>query len=117
MQERSNIRPPEALEHQIFKTSVHPPSLPCFGVFSSPSLGRVVVKRDVHDVRYLRAIELLRTARNLARVTQVELAAKLGKRQQFVSKYESGERRLDVIEYVDVAEALGMSVDEMLRDL
>lgn len=76
-----------------------------------------MVKRDVHDVRYLRAIELLRTARKLARVTQVELAAKLGKRQQFVSKYESGERRLDIMEFLDVATSLGLDVKTVLTDI
>lgn len=51
------------------------------------------------------------------RLTQVELATKLGKRQQFVSKYESGERRLDIIEFVDVARALGVSVGALLQEL
>jgi transcriptional regulator with XRE-family HTH domain len=76
-----------------------------------------VVKREAHDRRYLQAIDSLRAARKLARLSQVELAAKLGKRQQFVSKYESGERRLDFIEFVDLAKALGLSVDRVLREL
>ena len=41
-------------------------------------------------------------------LTQAELAKRLGKHQSFVSKYESGERRLDVVEFVAVCEALGV---------
>ena len=76
-----------------------------------------MVKRDTDDGRHLRAIESLRAARKVARISQEALAAKLGRRQQFVSKYESGERRLDVIEFLDVAKALGLNFEPLLRDL
>jgi len=76
-----------------------------------------VVKREVQDVRYQKAIESVRTARKVARLSQTELAKKIGKRQQFVSKYESGERRLDVIEFLDVARALGLKLDLLIEDL
>lgn len=76
-----------------------------------------MVKRDSLDDRYERAIDALRIARTRARLSQVELAAKLGRRQQFVSKYESGERRLDVIEFLDVAKALNLEVGTLFRDL
>ncbi|MFN9438264.1 MAG: helix-turn-helix domain-containing protein [Brevundimonas sp.] len=52
--------------------------------------------------------------RKAADVTQVELAERLGKPQSFVSKVERGERRLDVIEFCQVAEALGRDPAEML---
>lgn len=48
----------------------------------------------------------LTIARKKAGVTQRELAEKLGKPQSFVSKCERGERRLDVQEFFQVAEAL-----------
>jgi transcriptional regulator with XRE-family HTH domain len=41
-------------------------------------------------------------ARKDAGITQVELAARIGQRQTFVSKYELGERRLDVAEYTRI---------------
>lgn len=50
-------------------------------------------------------------------MTQVQLAAKLGVPQPFVSKYESGQRRLDVVELRYVAEALGVSVSALLTRL
>lgn len=50
---------------------------------------------------------LLRELRRGAGLTQVEVARRLDVPQSFVSKYESGERRLDVIELRHVAEAIG----------
>jgi transcriptional regulator with XRE-family HTH domain len=52
--------------------------------------------------------KLLVDAREAAGVTQVALARKLGKPQSFVSKFERGERRLDVVEFLDVAHALNI---------
>ncbi|WP_258522605.1 helix-turn-helix domain-containing protein [Brevundimonas vesicularis] len=48
-------------------------------------------------------------------ITQVELAERLGRPQSFVSKVERGERRLDVIEFCELAEALGHDPSELLR--
>ncbi|MCC6126504.1 MAG: helix-turn-helix transcriptional regulator [Pirellulales bacterium] len=53
---------------------------------------------------------LLREVRLEAGVRQAELAEKLGQPQSFVSKYESGERRLDILELRHVCGALGISL-------
>jgi transcriptional regulator with XRE-family HTH domain len=58
---------------------------------------------------------LLIEARKEAGMTQVELGKRLGQRQTFVSKYELGERRLDVAEYVEVSRAIGVDPHLMLR--
>ena len=50
-------------------------------------------------------------------MTQVQVAARLGVPQSFVSKYESGERRLDVVELGHVTGALGVTVREVLEQL
>jgi len=52
---------------------------------------------------------LLRDARLKAGLSQTELADRLGIPQSFVSKYETGERRLDVGEVLEVCNALGLS--------
>lgn len=52
--------------------------------------------------------------RKAAEITQVELAERLGKPQSFVSKVERGERRLDVIEFCQFADALGRDPAELL---
>jgi transcriptional regulator with XRE-family HTH domain len=70
--------------------------------------------KGIQDARYRQLIEALAAARRAAGVSQVELANALGKRQQFVSKYESGERRLDAMELVDIAGALGLDVMDLL---
>jgi len=48
-------------------------------------------------------------------LTQVQLAEKLGKPQSFVAKYEVGERRLDVVEFIDVVEAIGSDPIELFE--
>ena len=56
----------------------------------------------------------LRQARMSSRLTQTEVAACLGVPQSFVSKYESGQRRLDLVEISAVCAALRVSVSSLL---
>ena len=67
--------------------------------------------------QYERFKQLLIAARKKAGLTQVELAERLSRPQSYVSKYERGERRLDVIEFLEVAEAIGIEPIEFLRKL
>ena len=69
------------------------------------------------DPRYRAAIQRLADARRQAKLSQEELAEKLGRRQQYVSKYETGERRLDLIEYIDAAKALNQDIVQILKSL
>lgn len=48
-------------------------------------------------------------------MTQTDIARKLLRPQSFVSKYERGERRLDVTEFIEIADALGLSIPQFLR--
>jgi transcriptional regulator with XRE-family HTH domain len=59
-------------------------------------------------------LDALREARSEVGLTQAELAARLGRPQSFVSKYESGERRLDLIELSEVCKALGISLESFV---
>ena len=56
---------------------------------------------------YHKAVRLLVQTRKDAGVTQQVPATRLGQRQMFVPKFELGERRLDVAEYLKVSRALG----------
>jgi transcriptional regulator with XRE-family HTH domain len=60
-------------------------------------------------------VALLRSVRTQAGLTQAELAERLDLPQSFVSKYESGERRLDLIELRQICKALGISLVEFVR--
>ncbi|MDN5872971.1 MAG: helix-turn-helix domain-containing protein [Sinobacteraceae bacterium] len=64
---------------------------------------------------YQLLIRLIKKNRQQLGVTQVELAARLGNTQTFVSKMERGERRLDIIEFIESCEALGIAPCELLR--
>jgi transcriptional regulator with XRE-family HTH domain len=60
---------------------------------------------------------LLRQVRTEAGLTQTDVARRLGQPQSFVSKYESGERRLDVLELREVCQAIGVPLSEFTRRL
>lgn len=60
---------------------------------------------------------ILREYRVAANVRQVDLARRLGQPQSFVSKYESGERALDVLEARDVCVALGVAIHDFIDRL
>ena len=62
--------------------------------------------RSIFSQEYERFRRLLIEARKRLGLTQAQVAARLGKPQSFVSKYERGERRLDLVEIIDVADAL-----------
>jgi transcriptional regulator with XRE-family HTH domain len=63
---------------------------------------------SIHEAPYRLLRQRIRSARRAADVTQAELAEKLGTDQSFVSKYERGERRLDVVELRAICIALGI---------
>ncbi|WP_292046064.1 MULTISPECIES: helix-turn-helix domain-containing protein [unclassified Brevundimonas] len=70
---------------------------------------------SIFTQRHQELIGFIASTRKAAGVTQVELAERLGKPQSFVSKVERGERRLDVIEFCQVAKALERDPAELLR--
>lgn len=57
---------------------------------------------------------LLLEAREKAGLTQKAVSEALGKPQSFVSKYESGERKLEVLEFIEVCQALGVSAKAVM---
>lgn len=61
--------------------------------------------------------DLLRQLRIEAGLTQIDLARRLGEPQSYISKYESGERRLDFLEVRHLCANLGVSVSEFTKRL
>jgi len=70
--------------------------------------------KTIHNTRYQSLLTLLLEARAKAGLTQKELATKLGRPQSFVSKTENAERRLDVIEFIDLCRGLDANPHELL---
>lgn len=73
--------------------------------------------KSTHTEEYDRFRLLLVEERNRAGLSQAELAERLGKPQSFVSKFERGERRLDVVEFREIARAIGIEPLRFLRKI
>lgn len=58
---------------------------------------------------------LLKQVRLDADLTQADLADRLGQTQSYVSKYESGEQRLDLIELEAICKAVGISLKKFIE--
>lgn len=65
--------------------------------------------------RHKRLCALLRKSRLDAGLRQIDLARKLRQPQSFVSKYENGERSLDLVELQRVCEGLGVTLTDFVR--
>ncbi len=61
--------------------------------------------------------QLLRDARIAAGLRQADVATQLAEPQSYVSKYESGERRLDIVELWAILDVLGVTLAEFARQL
>ena len=70
--------------------------------------------KSVFSRPYQVLIEELIAARKAAEMTQQQVADALGKPQSFVAKYENGERRLDVVEFLLVLDAVGILPDKII---
>ena len=69
------------------------------------------MKDAAHRQKYRTFLERLRQARRDAGLTQVDVARELRRPQSFVSKCESGERRVDVVELQEFARLYGKSLN------
>ena len=74
------------------------------------------MRKSVHSRQYRVFIDCLVAARKAAGLSQQELASRLRKPQSFVAKYEARERRLDVVEFLQIAEKLGVDPHAILRE-
>jgi transcriptional regulator with XRE-family HTH domain len=77
----------------------------------------VRVKKDLYERSYVAFTDLLKEERRKAGLTQAMLAKKLRRPQSYVSKYERGDRRLDVIEFLEIARVLEFNPGEIIRKL
>lgn len=75
------------------------------------------MSKSIHSPQHVKLRELLVAARKKAGLTQQDVADQLGRPQSFVAKFEGGERRLDVIEFLQVAAVLGADPARLIRAL
>jgi len=73
------------------------------------------VPKSVYTPTYRRFLHSLVQSREKAGVTQVELAKRIGWQQTDISKVERGERRLDVVEFLQFAKAMDLDAAEFIR--
>jgi transcriptional regulator with XRE-family HTH domain len=73
------------------------------------------MKKSIYSPEQTELLKLLREKRKEAGLSQTELARRLGRSQSFVSKYESGELRLDIVELSVICRALGKSLSSFVR--
>ncbi|MFA7263007.1 MAG: helix-turn-helix transcriptional regulator [Caulobacter sp.] len=72
---------------------------------------------QLHSEPYKRFAQALRRAREQAGLSQYDLAERLAVDQSFISKYESCRRRLDVVEFLQIAVAIGVDYRAILDPL
>lgn len=75
------------------------------------------MEKSIRTDGYKQLCALLRRLRTDAGLTQAQLATALDAPQSFISKYESGERRIDVLELVRILRALGLTLGEVAGEI
>ena len=73
--------------------------------------------KSLRSPDHVRLIDLLVAAREKAGLTQQQLADRLGRPQSFVAKYEGGERRIDVVEFIAISRALELDPARAVREI
>lgn len=73
--------------------------------------------KTIYSTRYQLLCKILRDQRRMNDLTQAEVARRMGKPQSFVAKYERGERRLDIIELLAIAEVINIEPIAIIRTL
>jgi transcriptional regulator with XRE-family HTH domain len=75
------------------------------------------VTKSLHSPTYEKLTELLVKARRKSGMTQQEVADALKTHQSYVAKVEGGERRIDVVEFMELAKVLGLVPSSLLKKL
>jgi transcriptional regulator with XRE-family HTH domain len=74
------------------------------------------VSKSLFTRKHTQLRKLLTQARKDAKLTQTQLAERLNRRQAYISRIERGERRIDVVEFLDLTHAIGLNPVKFLAD-
>lgn len=75
------------------------------------------ILKTIYQIRYSALIEVLILARKQLDLTQLEVAQRLGKPQSYIAKIEGKDRKLDVVEFVELCEAIHQDPSELIKYL
>lgn len=73
--------------------------------------------KSTYTEKYKNLLIKLVSARKAAGFTQTDLSKMLERPQSFVSKVENGERRLDVIEFLEITQFLGVDASDIINNI
>jgi len=73
------------------------------------------MRKSAHTRAYKVLCERLVAARHAAGLSQQQVADKLGRPQSFIAKYEAGERRIDLVELLQLSKLLGFDEKRLLQ--
>lgn len=71
--------------------------------------------KTIYQKRYQTLIDCLISARKQANLTQMDIATQLGKPQSYIAKIEGKDRKLDVLEYIELCEVLKIQAHEIIK--
>jgi transcriptional regulator with XRE-family HTH domain len=75
------------------------------------------MSKSIFDGAHAQLIEIMLAARRRSGLTQAELAAKVGKDQTFISLIERSQRRVDVLEFIALARAMGEDPQRLFAEV
>jgi len=88
---------------------------PVLGLLKEPNRHSAALMKSIHTERYSTLIRALIACRKEQGLSQTELARRVGRPQSYISKVENAERRLDVVEFLEICEAIGVDGGEVMR--
>lgn len=75
------------------------------------------MKNSTYTYEYQKFLENLRKARKESGFTQIEVAQKLNQPQSYVSKCESGEKRVDIIELMKYSKIYNKKIEYFIQNI
>jgi transcriptional regulator with XRE-family HTH domain len=84
---------------------------------SAVGLAGLELAKTLRSKRYKALIDVLVARRKASGMTQSDLAARLGKSQSFVARFESGQRRITVVEFMTLAKILRLDPYKVISTL